>query len=93
MAAPLSKQIFSMAPDQALLHFLPILLNSEYEVEKHTCSNGQRLDRDQVSLMIRTRYDNLQRQRNKGGGRRDAGHAFIADDAESSTKTGSRSNP
>ena len=37
--------------------------------------------------MIRTRYDNLQRQRNKGGGRRDAGHAFIAD-AGSSGKPG-----
>ena len=42
--------------------------------------------------MIRTRYDNLQRQRNEGGGRRDAGHAFIAD-AGSSGKPGGRSTP
>ena len=42
--------------------------------------------------MIRTRYDNLQRQRNKGGGRKDTGHAFIAD-AGSSGKTGGRSAP
>ena len=57
-----------MAPDQALLQFLSILSDAEYEVEKRTCSTGQRIDRDQVLLMIRTRYDNLQRQRNKGGG-------------------------
>ena len=79
MAAQLFQQFFSRVPDQALLQFLTILPDSEYEVEKRTCSTGQRLDRDQVLLMIRTRYDNLQRQRNKGGGRRDAGHAFIAD--------------
>ena len=61
---------FSNAPlDQAVLQFMSILPDSEYEVEKRTCSTGQRLDRDQVLLMIRTRYDNLQRQRNKGGGR------------------------
>ena len=42
--------------------------------------------------MISTRYDNLQRQRNNGGGRRDAGHAFIAH-AGSSGKTGGRSTP
>ena len=42
--------------------------------------------------MIRTRYDNLQRQRNKGGGRRDAGYAFGAS-AESLGKTESRSTP
>ena len=35
-------------------------------MEKRTGSIGQRLDRDQVLLMIRTSYDNLQRQRNKG---------------------------
>ena len=61
-------------------------------MEKRTYRTGQRLDRDQVLLMIRTRYDNLQRQRNKGGGRRDAGHAFIAD-AGSSGKPGGRSTP
>ena len=37
--------------------------------------------------MIRTRCDNLQRHRSKEVGRRDAGHAFIAD-AERSGKTG-----
>ena len=68
-----------MALDQALLQLLSILPDSEFEVEKRTCSTGQRLDRDQVLLMIRTRYDNLQRQRNKRGGREDAGHAFVAD--------------
>ena len=81
-----------MAPDQALLQFLTILPDSEYEVEKRTCSTGQRLDRDRVLLMIRTRYDNLQRQRNERGGRSDAGHAFIAD-AGSSEKPGGRSTP
>ena len=92
MAAQLSQQNFPMAPDQAILQFLTILPDSEYEVEKRTCSTGQRLDRDQVLLMIRTRYDNLQPQRNKEGGRRDAGHAFIAD-AGSSGKPGGRSTP
>ena len=61
-------------------------------MEKRTCSTGQRLDRDQVLLMIRTQYDNLQREQSKGGGRRDAGHAFIAD-AGSSGKTGNRNTP
>ena len=42
--------------------------------------------------MIRTRYDNLQRQRNEGGERRDACHAFISD-ARSFGKTGGRSTP
>ena len=91
-AAQLSQYFFPMAPDQALLQFLTILADLEYKVEKRTCSTGQRLDRDQVLLMIRTRYDNLQRQRNKGGGRRDGGHAFI-DDAGSSGKPGGRSTP
>ena len=68
MAAQLSQQNFPMAPDQVLLQCLAILHDSEYEVEKRTCSIGQRLGRDQVLVMIRTRYDNLQRQRNKGGG-------------------------
>ena len=81
-----------MAPDQALLQFLTILPDSEYDVERSTCSTGQRLDRDQVLRMIRTRCDNLQRQRNKRGGGRDAGHAFIAN-AGSSGKPGGRSTP
>ena len=92
MAGQLSQQNFPMAPDQALLQFLTILPDSEYEVEKRTCSTGQRLDRDQALLIIRKRYDNLQHQRNKEGGRRDAGHAFIAD-AGSSGKPGGRSTP
>ena len=87
MAAQLSQQSFPMAPDQVLLQLLTILPDSGYEVEKRTCSTGQRLDRDQVLLMIRTRYDSLQRQQNKGGGRRDARHTFIAD-AGSSGKPG-----
>ena len=29
--------------------------------------------------MIGTPYDDLQRQRNRGGGRRDAGHLFVDD--------------
>ena len=97
MAAQLSQQNFPMAPDQALLQFLSILLDSEYEVEKRTCSTGQRLYRDQVLLMFRTRYDNLQRQRNKGDGRRDADRDFIADAGSSgetenlSTQRGARS--
>ena len=76
MAAQLFQQNFPMATDEALLQFLTILPDSEYEVKKRTCSTRQRLDRDQVLLMIRTRYGNLQCQRNKRGGRRDAGHAF-----------------
>ena len=62
MAAQLFQQNFLMDPDQALLQFLSILPDSEYEVEKRTCRTGQRLDRGQVLLMICTRYDNLQRQ-------------------------------
>ena len=61
MAAQLSLQNFPMAPDEAQ-QFLTILPDSEYEVEKRTCSTGQRLDRDQVLLMNHTRYDSLQRQ-------------------------------
>ena len=30
-------------------------------------------------MAIRSQYENLQRQRKKGGGRKDAGHAFVAD--------------
>ena len=92
IAAELSQQNFPMIPDQALLQLLSILPDSEYEVEKRTCSTGQRLDRDQVLLMIRTRYGNFQRQRSKGGGRRGADYAFIVD-AGNSGKTGSRSTP
>ena len=79
MAAQLMQQDFSMAPNQALIQFLPILPDSEYEIEKRTFSNGLHLDREQALLAIRTRYEILQRQRRKSGARRDAGHAFISD--------------
>ena len=73
------QQDFSMPPNQALIQFLCILPDSEYEIEKRTFSNELHLDREQVLLAIRTRYENLQRQRRKSGARRDAGHAFITD--------------
>ena len=79
MAAQLMLQDFVIAPNQLLIQFLSILPDSEYEVEKRTFSNGQQLEREQVLLAIRTRYQNLQRQRRKSGGRRDGGHAFVAD--------------
>ena len=79
MAAQLSQQHFSMAPNQPLIQFLSILPESEYEVEKRTFCNGLQPDREQVLMAIRSRYENLQRQRKKGGGRKDAGHAFVAD--------------
>ena len=79
MAAQLMQQNISISYDQVLIQFLSILPDSEYEVEKRTFSNGTHLDRDQVLLAIRTRYEILQRQRRKGGARRDSGHAFIAD--------------
>ena len=43
-------------------------------------------------LMIRTRFESLQCQRNKGDGRRDAGHGFVAG-AGSSEKTGNLCTP
>ena len=79
MASQLSQQNFSMAPNQPLIQFLSILPESEYEVEKRTFCNGLQPDREQVLMAIRSRYENLQRQRKKGGGRKDAGHAFVAD--------------
>ena len=79
MAAQLMQQDFSMTPNQALIQFFSILPDSECEIEKRTFSNGLHLDREQVLLAIRTRYENLQRQRRKNGARRDAGHAFITD--------------
>ena len=79
MAAQLMQQDFSMTPNQALIQFLSILPDSEYEIEKRTFSNGLHLDREQVLLAIRTRYENLQRQRRKSGARKDTGHACIAD--------------
>ena len=79
MASQLSQQNFSMAPNQSLIQFLSILPESEYEVEKRTFCNGLQPDREQVPMAIRSRYENLQRQRKKGGGKKDAGHTFVAD--------------
>ena len=70
------QQDFAMAPKQPLIHFFFILPDFEYEVEKQTFSNGLQLEREQVLLAIRTRYENLQRQRRKSGGRRDGGHVM-----------------
>ena len=79
MAAQLMQQDFSIAPNQALIQLLSILPDSEYEIEKRTFSDGLHLDREQVLLGIRTRYEILQRQRRKNGARRDANYAFITD--------------
>ena len=79
MASQLSQIKFSMAPNQSLIQFLSILLKLKYEVEKMTFCNGLQPDREQVLMVIRSRYENLQRQRKKSGGRKDAGHAFVAD--------------
>ena len=43
--------------------------------------------------MIRTRYDNVQRQRNKEEGRKDAGHAFVAGAGGSEKFSGKRHTP
>ena len=61
-------------------------------MEKRSRSTRQRLDRDQVLLTIRTPYDDLSCRLNKGGGRRDTSHAFVAD-AGSSGKDGNRNTP
>ena len=79
MASQLSQQNLSKAPNQSLIQFLSILPESEYEVEKRTFCNGLQPDREQVLMAIRSRYENFQRQRKKGGGRKDAGNAFVAD--------------
>ena len=79
MASQLSQQIFYMAPNQSLIQFLSILPEPEYEVEKRTFCNKLQPDTKQVLMAIRSRYENLERQRKKGGGRKDAGHAFVAD--------------
>ena len=79
LAARLIQQNIAMAPNRALTLLLFILPDSKYEVEKLTFGNGLHLDREQVWLAIRARYDNLQRQRPKSEARRNAGHAFIAD--------------
>ena len=79
MASQLSQQNFSVGPSQSLIQFLSILPEFEYEVVKRTFCNGLQPDREQVLIAIRSRFENLQRQRKKGGGRKDAGHAFVDD--------------
>ena len=79
MASQLSQQNFSMAPYQSLIQFLSILPESEYEVEKRTFCNGLQPDREQVLRAVCSRFEILQRQGKKGGGRKDAGHAYVAD--------------
>ena len=68
-----------MAPNQPLIQPLYILPESEYKVETRTVCSGFQPDREQVLLAIHSRFENLQRQRKKGGGRKDAGQAFVAD--------------
>ena len=79
VASKLSQHFFSMVPNQSQIQFLSILPESEYEVAKRTFCNGLQPDREQVLMAIRSRYENLQRQRKKGGGRKGAGHVFVAD--------------
>ena len=69
----------SMAPNQSLIQFLSIVPESEYGVEKKTLCNRLQPDREQVLMAIRSQFENLQRQRKKGGERKDAGHALEAD--------------
>ena len=93
-AEPVSRdQILRHALGQGNIHFpcsadheqdwqpypLSILPESEYEIEKRTFCYGLQPDREQVLMAIRSRYENFQRQRKKGGGRKDAGNAFVAD--------------
>ena len=68
-----------MAPNQSLIQFLSIVPESEYGVEKKTLCNRLQPDREQVLMAICSQFENLQRQRKKGGERKDAGHAFVAD--------------
>ena len=68
-----------MAPNQPLIQPLYILPESEYEVETRTVCSGFQPDREQILLVVRSRFKNLQRQRKKGGRRKDAGQAFVAD--------------
>lgn len=76
IAAQLSQHNFCMILDQLLIQFLSILFEG---AEKRTFCNRKKLDRKQVLLAIRSRYENLQRERGKGGGRKDAGRAVMAD--------------
>ena len=79
MSSQLSQQKKTMAPNQSLIQFLSIPPDSEYEVEKRTFCNGLQPDREQVLMAVCSRFEDLQRQRKKGGGRKDAGHAFVTD--------------
>ena len=67
-----------MPPNQALMQFLFILPKSEYEIEKRTFYNGLQPDRDLLPA-IRSRFEDLQRERKKGGARKNVGHAFVAE--------------
>ena len=71
MESQLSQQDVSMARNQSLIQFHSILPESEYEVEKRTFCNGLQPDREQVLMSIRSRFENLQRQRKKGGRRKE----------------------
>ena len=51
-------------------------------MKKRTFRNGLRPDRERVLLTIRSRFENLQRQRRKSGGRKEAGYAFVAEAGE-----------
>ena len=79
MASQLSQQNFSMTPNQSLIQYLSILPESENKVRKRTFCNQLQPDKEQVFMATRFRFENLQRQRKKGGGRKDAGYAFVAD--------------
>ena len=79
MASQLSQQFFSMAPNQSVIQFLSILPEPECEIEKRIFCNGLQPGREQVFMAIYSRFENLQRRRKKSEGRKDAGHAFVAD--------------
>lgn len=65
--AQISQQRFFMTPEQPLIQFIAILLQSDFEVEKRTFCNERNLDREQILLAIRSRYENLQVQQGKYG--------------------------
>ena len=77
MAFQLSQQKLSMAPNQPLIQFLSFPSESENEMENATFYNGLQPDHGYILLATRSRFENLQRQRNKGGARKNAGHAFV----------------
>ena len=77
MAAQPMQQNFAMTPNQALTQLLSIPPDFEYEIEKRTVSNRLHLDREKVSLAIRTIYENVESQRCRNGVRRDAVTLFF----------------